>query len=95
MWPFSKLSLPWATFWYDIANIALLCSLIAGVISTFILVQAGHIKEHHWDIAREQSRERVATLETELENAQAAIAEANAHALESQLALEKYKAPEH
>lgn len=93
MWPFSDMPLSTATWWSDVANLVLLLSLIFGVLSTFAIVRLANVKEHHWDMAREQSRERVAELETQLGNAQAAIADANARALEAQLALEKFKAP--
>src|SRR5580704_7863381 len=87
------MSLSTATWWYDAANLVLLGSLLFGVLSTFAIVRLANVKEHHWDIARDQSRERVAGLETELGQAHAAIADANARALEAKAALEKYKAP--
>jgi len=92
MWPFSDMSLSTATWWYDAANLVLLGSLLFGVLSTFAIVRLANVKEHHWDIARDQSRERVAGLETELGQAHAAIADANARALEAKAA-GKYKAP--
>ena len=87
MWPFSDMSLSTATWWFDSANLVLLGSLLFGVLSTFAIVRLANVKERHWDIARDQSRERVTGLEAELGQAQAAIADANARALEAQAAL--------
>lgn len=79
MWPFSNMSLETATLWFDIANGVLLASLLFGVLSTFAIVRLGNVKEHHWDLAREQSRERVKGLELE-------TAKANQKAEEERLA---------
>jgi hypothetical protein len=65
MWPFSEMSLARAAWLYDAANIALLCSLIAGLIATFVIVRTGNVKEHHWDIGRRASSERIAKLDNE------------------------------
>jgi hypothetical protein len=62
-----------------VSRFALLASLVIGVIATGLIVWMSTVKEQHWDRAR-----------TKLENA---TAEANARALEAQLALEKYQAP--
>src|SRR4051794_33189876 len=98
MWPFSEMSLATATWWSDAANLMLIFSLVAGVISTFVIVQTGNVKEHHWEKDRQASGERIAALNRETERlskegkeAGANIAEANARALEAQLALEKFK----
>jgi hypothetical protein len=65
MWPFSEISLPRAAWVYDAANLLLLCSLIAGVIATFVIVNTGNVKEHYWDIDRRASSERIAQLNNE------------------------------
>jgi hypothetical protein len=100
MWPFSDMSLSTATRWFDVANLVLLGSLLFGILATFAIVRLGNVKEHHWDVLRDQSRERVAGLEAEAAKANDSIAEArketagaNARALEAQLALERLKAP--
>ena len=62
-----------------VANIALLVSLVAGVISTFVIVKTAAVKEHHWDVLRDQAR--------------ISIADANARALEAQAQLAQFKAP--
>jgi hypothetical protein len=93
MWPFSDMSLEAASWWSDAANLVLVGSLVAGVLSTFAIVRLGNVKEHHWDTAREDARIRVAALDAETEKAKAASAEANARALEAQVALEQFKAP--
>jgi hypothetical protein len=72
MWPFDEMSLSWATRLSDVANLVLLASLIGGVIATFVIVRTANVKEHHWEVAREQSQERIAELQTK-------VAEANAH----------------
>ena len=76
MW---SLSLPTATLWFDIANIALVLSLVVGVISTFTIVRTGRIKETY--------------LRRELAATALAAAEANARAAEASLELAKFKAP--
>jgi len=60
MWPFSDMSLSSATFWSDVANLALLSSLVVGVISTFFIVRLSHVKEHHWSELRRKSDEKIA-----------------------------------
>jgi hypothetical protein len=69
MWSFSDMSLSAASKIGDIANIVLLISLVAGVISTFVIVKTAAVKEDHWDVLRDQAR--------------ISIAEANARALEA------------
>ncbi len=71
MWPLSELSLATATRISDWANLALIGSLIAGVLSTFVIVQMGNIKESHWDRERDQSKERIARLNNETEHLKA------------------------
>jgi hypothetical protein len=100
MWPFSEMSLSTATLVGTAANWILLACLLGGVLSTFVIVKATDVKEEHWDNARRQSQERIAELtkettrlSTEGDEARAAIAGANARALEAQVALEKFKAP--
>jgi hypothetical protein len=88
MWTFSEMSLARAAWLYDAANIALLCSLIAGGIATFVIVRTGNVKEHHWDIDRMASSERIAQLNNEtarLRDAQLANVQAGrANALATQ-----------
>jgi hypothetical protein len=70
MWPFSEMPLSLAIWLYDLANFVLICSLVAGVIATFVIVKSGNVKEHHWDILRKEADERIA-------EANARAAEAN------------------
>jgi hypothetical protein len=65
MWPISEPSYETATRLSDIANLFLIGSLVAGVISTFVIVKIGNIKEGYWDHERQQSRERIAQLNNE------------------------------
>jgi hypothetical protein len=107
MGPFSEMMLEGASLWGDVANWTLLICLVGGVLATFGIVQTTNVKEHHWDVAREKSAERIKELESEslrakadFETAKADIASANAvsaqaneRAAEAQLALERFKAP--
>lgn len=85
MWT-PSVSLELATRIYDGASIAFLCSLIVGVFSTALIIVMGSVKESHWEKEREASHERIAELGKE-------TAEANKHAKEAELALEKFRAP--
>jgi hypothetical protein len=80
MWPFSGVPLEAASFLGDIANLILLVSLVAGVVSTFVIVRTTNVKEHHWDEARKRSDERIIELVAESDKAHAAIAGANERA---------------
>lgn len=53
----------------DVANIFLIASLIVGVISTFVIVRMGTVKEAYWDADRLSSQEKVASLELEIAEA--------------------------
>jgi hypothetical protein len=95
LWP----SLEVASRIADIANLSFIGSLVVGVISTVAIVWMATVKESHWDIARQQSAERIAELNretarlsAETEASRAAIAEANARALEAKAELEKFRA---
>jgi hypothetical protein len=67
MWP----SFDIASSIYNWANVGLICALVAGVISTVLIVWMGNVKEEYLrhDIAT--TRERAATLEKEAEEARA------------------------
>ena len=82
MWP----SLEAATTVSDIANFALIGSLVVGVVSTVLIVWMANVKESHWEANRTGARERIAVLDV-------AVAEANARANEAALELAKFKAP--
>jgi hypothetical protein len=62
MWPFSEMSLATASLVGGIANLVLLISLIGGVVSTFVIVKTGDVKEEHWAEDRRLSNERIAGL---------------------------------
>lgn len=80
------ISLPTASLLYNLANLALIVSLVAGVIATVVLVWMGNIKEEYSD-------HEIAALSKGTAEANARAAEANAKALEAHVALEKLKAP--
>jgi hypothetical protein len=62
MWPFSEMSLATASLVGGIANLVLLVSLVGGVVSTFVIVKTGDVKEDHWAEDRKVSNERIAGL---------------------------------
>jgi hypothetical protein len=67
MWPFSEMSLSVATLVGSIANWVLLASLVGGVASTFIIVKTTDVKEHYWDLAREEAAKKISELNAETE----------------------------
>jgi hypothetical protein len=102
---------PWpplevASRWFDRASIVLAMSLLFGFGATAVIVWLGIVKEHHWDLLRDRSNEKVAGLELETAKANAeagkanseiaraheAIAEANARAAEANLKAETERA---
>src|SRR6266478_172544 len=87
MWPFDGMSLSSATLWGDIANLALLVCLVGGVIATFVIVRTTNVKELHWDVAREHSRERIAELVSQGEQQKKETAEAITRQREAELKL--------
>lgn len=82
MWP----SEATATVTYDIANVALIVSLVVGVIATCLVVWMGSVKDGYL-------RRSLASVNQEAAEATERAASANKQAAEAQLALEKYKAP--
>lgn len=82
MWP----SLETASRVSDFANAALVCSLVVGVVATWLIVWMGNVKEAYWESDRQQSRERVVGLESGVADANARAAEANRKAEEERLA---------
>lgn len=92
MWPFSEMSLPTASLIGTIANWVLLASLLGGVLSTFVIVKTADVKEEHWAEDRRHSSELIVALTTQGDQLRKDTAEANARAVEAQLALEKFKA---
>ena len=83
MWPPSLEAANQIGWW---SNFFLICSLVVGVLSTIGIVVTTNIKEGYWDDDRRQSAKHIEQLRKD-------TAEANARALKSQVALEKYKAP--
>lgn len=68
---FSDMPLETANWLSDVANLVLLGSLIAGVLATFVVVQAGNVKEAHWDKAREEAVKAIAEANARAEEAKA------------------------
>lgn len=71
MWPFSEMSLATATLVGTLANWGLVVSLVAGVISTVVIVQTADVKEEHWADDRKESSERIAKLNNDAARLQA------------------------
>jgi hypothetical protein len=80
------MSLSWAEFISFWSNWILIGALVIGVVATYGIVVSGNVKES-------AANKEIARLSSEAEASRAAIADANARALEAQLALEKFKAP--
>ena len=58
IWPTLEL----ASKIFDRASFALIVGTVIVLASTVFIVWMGIVKEHHWDLLREQSSERIATL---------------------------------
>ena len=71
------LSLENASWLFDRAGFVLIASLVVGVVSTVLIVFTGIEKEHHWDLLRDASNERVAALGLSTAEANEAAAKAN------------------
>ena len=67
-------SLQTVTLMYDWANVALILSLVVGVIATAVIVWAGGRKEEYLDLELAQSKERTAQLELARAQIEAKIA---------------------
>ena len=70
----------------DVANGALIVSLVAGVLSTGVIVWTAKVKEFHGEANRRESSERIALLDAAVAEANARAAEANQKAEEDRLA---------
>jgi hypothetical protein len=88
MWP----SLETASRVSDVANIALVFSLVIGVVATMLIVWMGGVKEAHWDSDRRHSRELIAGLDAGVAEANARAAEANERAESERLGRIKIEA---
>lgn len=89
-----------AVFWHDVANIALILSLLIGALATFVIVRTSATKEEYLksDLANTNLRGEEARAEAARATEGAAIAneraaQAEAQAADARLALEKFKAP--
>jgi hypothetical protein len=89
MWP----SLPTANHIADLANVFFIGSLVAGVVSTILIVWMSGVKETYWEKDRTESAERVAGLVLQGDQLRKDTAEANARTKESELALAELSSP--
>lgn len=81
-----SMSLPWAEFISFWSNWILIGALVIGVVATYGIVVSGNVKEA-------AANKEIARLSSEAEASRAAIADANARALEAQAQLAQFKAP--
>jgi hypothetical protein len=91
-----RMSLETASHIFDLSSIALAVGACVVFVATALIVWTGIVKEHHWDVLREQARSQIATLESATARAGAEIAKANAETAKAnertaavELALEK------
>jgi hypothetical protein len=84
-WP----SLDLASWLFDRASFLLIGSLIFGALATVVIVWMGIVKEHHWDLLREHSNEKVASLELETAKANVEVGKANVALAEAQADIAK------
>src|SRR5437879_3058594 len=73
IWP----SLPVASRWFDRASVLLAVSVLLTLLSTVAIVWFGIVKEHHWDVLREQASVKIAGLELETAQSKAELAKAH------------------
>jgi outer membrane biosynthesis protein TonB len=92
MWPFEGLSLASATALANVAGLALVACILGGLVSTFVFVQATGVKERHLGGPFRELRQKVSTLESELDKAKTAVADANGRVVEAKAQLEQMKA---
>src|ERR1700730_3960101 len=81
-----SMSLSWAEFISFWSNWILIGALVIGVVATYGIVVSGNVKES-------AANKEIARLSSEAEASRAAIADANARALEAQAQLAQFKAP--
>ncbi len=85
---------PWppldtASKWFDRASFVLAFTLLVGFSATVVIIWMGIVKEHHWDLLREQSVEKVAALELETAKANESAAKANERTALAEIRLEE------
>ena len=78
------------SFW---ANWILIGALIVGVVATYGIVVSANVKESAANSKIAELNKETTKLSADAEASRAAIADANARAVEAQLALEKFKSP--
>lgn len=64
-------------------------TLLVGFSATVVIIWMGIVKEHHWDLLREQSVEKVAALELETAKANESAAKANERTALAEIRLEE------
>jgi hypothetical protein len=87
IWP----TLEWATWLFDRASFGLIIGTVIVLASTVMIVWMGVVKEHHWDVLREQAAAEIANTHAEASRANEAAGKAHerAAALEAEAAKAK------
>jgi hypothetical protein len=93
-------SLPWANFWYDAFNVTLFVGAFAVAVGTYGSIKMGSIKERFSDerttaleTQSEQAKAALGAAQADIAKANAQIAEANARTKEAELALARLNSP--
>ncbi|MGY4514410.1 hypothetical protein [Bradyrhizobium sp. USDA 3650] len=86
-WP----SLETASWLFDRASFVLIGSLILGVLATGVIVWMGIVKEHHWDLLRDSSNEKVAALGLKTAEANEGAAKASERVAELSVTAEQLR----
>jgi len=89
MWPSEAV----ASLTYNVANIVLIASLVAGAASTVLVVWMGNVKEEYLRTALANVNTSAALAGERAAQANERAATANKEAAEAKLALERYRAP--
>ncbi|WP_316189400.1 hypothetical protein [Bradyrhizobium sp. SZCCHNS1054] len=74
---------PWppldaAAWWFDKSSFVLACSLFVGFVATVVIIWMGIVKEHHWELLREQAALQINDQGKEVERLHAANLELEA-----------------
>lgn len=88
IWP----SLDTASRIFDLSSIALAIGACVVFVSTALIVCLGIVKEHHWDVLREEHREKITLLATKSEKARADVEKAHAEIANANKAIEEARA---
>jgi hypothetical protein len=93
-------SLPWASFWYDLSNVMLIVGATAVLIGTYGTIKMGAVKERFSnerisvnEMETSRATESASIAQEEAARANKAAADANERAVKAALELAKFRAP--